>query len=90
MHPGTDLTGHQVAGGDLIHYTLTTPATPASNAGTYPITVTVGANPNYSVTPTDGTLTVSPDFIAGRCTYTHESGEVIEIYPDTIAFFPQD
>ena len=25
----------------------------------------------------------------GRCTYTHESGEIIEIRPDTIAFFPQ-
>ncbi len=29
-------------------------------------------------------------FIAGRCTYTHESGEVIEILPDTVAFFPKD
>jgi len=29
-------------------------------------------------------------FIAGRCTYTHESGEVIEIEPDTVAFFPKD
>jgi len=28
-------------------------------------------------------------FIAGRCTYAHESGEVIEIAPDTAAFFPQ-
>jgi uncharacterized protein len=29
-------------------------------------------------------------FLAGRCTYTHESGEVIEIVPDTAAFFPKD
>lgn len=29
-------------------------------------------------------------FIAGRCTYTHESGEVIEIEPNTVAFFPKD
>lgn len=29
-------------------------------------------------------------FLVGRCTYTHESGEVIEITPDTAAFFPQD
>jgi uncharacterized protein len=29
-------------------------------------------------------------FLLGRCTYTHESGEVIEIVPDTVAFFPQD
>ncbi len=29
-------------------------------------------------------------FLEGRCTYTHENGEVIEIKPDTAAFFPQD
>ena len=29
-------------------------------------------------------------FLLGRCTYTHESGEVIEIVPGTAAFFPQD
>ena len=29
-------------------------------------------------------------FLAGRATYTHESGEVIEILPDTAAFFPKD
>ncbi len=29
-------------------------------------------------------------FLEGRCTYTHESGEVIEIAPDTVAFFPAD
>jgi hypothetical protein len=29
-------------------------------------------------------------FLSGRCTYTHESGEVIEIEPDTAAFFPKD
>jgi uncharacterized cupin superfamily protein len=28
-------------------------------------------------------------FISGRCTYTHENGEVIEIRPDTVAFFPE-
>lgn len=27
-------------------------------------------------------------FLEGRATYTHESGEVSEIRPDTIAFFP--
>ena len=29
-------------------------------------------------------------FLAGRCTYVHENGEIIEITPDTVAFFPQD
>jgi uncharacterized cupin superfamily protein len=28
-------------------------------------------------------------FLLGRCTYTHESGEVIEIGPGTAAFFPR-
>lgn len=27
-------------------------------------------------------------FLAGRATYTHETGTVIEIAPDTAAFFP--
>ncbi len=27
-------------------------------------------------------------FLVGRCTYTHESGEVIEIVPETAAYFP--
>ena len=29
------------------------------DVGSYPITVTLGSNPNYTVTPTDGTLTVN-------------------------------
>ena len=29
-------------------------------------------------------------FLSGRCTYVHESGEVIEVTPDTAAVFPQD
>lgn len=29
-------------------------------------------------------------FLSGRCLYVHESGEEIEIEPDTVAFFPQD
>ena len=28
-------------------------------------------------------------FLAGSCTYTHESGERIDIEPDTLAFFPK-
>lgn len=29
-------------------------------------------------------------FLAGRCTYEHENGDVIEVTPDTAAFFPKD
>ena len=28
-------------------------------------------------------------FLRGRCTYRHASGEVIDIVPGTVAFFPQ-
>ena len=28
-------------------------------------------------------------FLEGRCTYTHESGDVIEVVPGTVAFFPR-
>ncbi|HUF02732.1 MAG TPA: kelch repeat-containing protein [Aridibacter sp.] len=52
----------EVAGGDPILYTLSTTATVASIVGEYPIEVTLGANPNYSVTPTNGTLTITTAF----------------------------
>ena len=28
-------------------------------------------------------------FLEGRCTYVHESGEVVDIQPDTAIFFPK-
>ena len=45
--------------GDVLNYTLATTALKFSPVGSYPITVTLGSNPNYTVTPTDGTLTVN-------------------------------
>ncbi len=44
--------------GDVLAYSLSTPATQFSNVASYGITVTLGTNPNYSVTSTDGTLTI--------------------------------
>jgi hypothetical protein len=44
---------------DALNYTLNTTATPLSAVGSYPIVVTLGANPNYDVTKSDGTLTVT-------------------------------
>src|SRR5205807_2397478 len=46
--------------GDVLNYTLSTTALKLSNVGDYPITVTLGSNPNYNVTKTDGTLHISP------------------------------
>src|SRR5207245_1095623 len=48
----------EVRGGDPINYSLSTTATQLSNVGTYAITVTLGSNPNYNVTATNGTLTI--------------------------------
>ncbi|HEX6811549.1 MAG TPA: MBG domain-containing protein [Planctomycetota bacterium] len=52
----------QVAGGDAVSYTLATTATQSSDAGSSPfaIAVSLGSNPNYHVTPFDGTLTIRP------------------------------
>ena len=60
-NPALDATVVGIVDGDAIDYTLATTATKFSNvAGTYRITVTLGSNPNYSVTSTDGTLTIKP------------------------------
>src|SRR5207249_1101772 len=48
-----------VAGGDAVNYTLATTTVTLSGVGSYPVTVTLGSNPNYSVTKTDNTLTVT-------------------------------
>src|SRR5207248_2686530 len=44
--------------GDSLDYSLATTATATTGVGGYPITVTLGSNPNYSVTKTDNSLTV--------------------------------
>jgi hypothetical protein len=46
-----------VNGGDTINYTLATTASQFSNVGQYPIDVTLGDNPNYTVVSTNGILT---------------------------------
>jgi hypothetical protein len=48
-----------VNGGDTINYTLATTASQFSNVGQYPIDVTLGDNPNYTVVSTNGILTVT-------------------------------
>src|SRR5439155_1550449 len=58
-NPALDATVTGTVNGDTLTYTLATTALQFSNVGSYPITVTLGSNPNYSVTKTDSTLTVS-------------------------------
>ncbi|PYI45071.1 MAG: hypothetical protein DMC57_00440, partial [Verrucomicrobia bacterium] len=45
--------------GDVLNYSLATTAGQFSNVGNYSITVTLGLNPNYDITPTDGTLAIN-------------------------------
>src|SRR6185295_8564340 len=49
----------QVAGGDAVNYSLATTAVTLSGIGGFPITVTLGTNPNYDISSTDSTLTVN-------------------------------
>jgi hypothetical protein len=47
-----------VNGGDTINYTLATTASQFSNVGQYPIDVTLGDNPNYTVVAKNAILSV--------------------------------
>jgi hypothetical protein len=58
-NPAMTATVTGTVNGDALNYTLATTAVKFSGVGPYPITVTLGSNPNYSVTPTNGTLTVT-------------------------------
>jgi ELWxxDGT repeat protein len=58
MNPVLDAVISGTVNGDVLDYSLSTLATQFSNVGSYGIMVGLGANPNYSVTPTDSTLTI--------------------------------
>ncbi len=58
-NPALDATVTGTVNGDVLAYTLATAADATSGVGSYPIAVTLGANPNYTVTPTNGVLTVT-------------------------------
>ena len=57
-NPPLTATVANVVSGDTLDYSLATTATTTSDVGGYAITVTLGANPNYTVTPVNGTLTI--------------------------------
>ncbi|MFC5683934.1 MBG domain-containing protein, partial [Flavobacterium sp. MAHUQ-51] len=46
--------------GDALDYSIATTATQFSGVGSYPIAITLGSNPNYSITPTDSELSITP------------------------------
>ncbi|PYJ05480.1 MAG: hypothetical protein DME95_03925, partial [Verrucomicrobia bacterium] len=57
-NPALTATVTGTVNGDTLNYTLATTAVQCSNVGPYPITVTLGSNANYTVTSTNGTLTI--------------------------------
>jgi hypothetical protein len=58
-NPALTATVTGTVNGDTLNYSLSTTAAQCSNVGPYAITVTLGSNPNYTVTPTNGTLIVN-------------------------------
>src|SRR5205823_2888373 len=58
-NPALTATVSGSVGSDVLSYTLATTATASSGVGDYPIAVTLGANPNYDVTSTNGTLAIT-------------------------------
>src|SRR4029077_764103 len=59
-NPALTATVSGTVNGDTLNYSLGTTAVKFSSVGDYAITVTLGSNPNYNVTPTNGNLHISP------------------------------
>ena len=57
-NPAFDATVSGMISGDALNYTLATIAEKFSNVGSYPITVSPGSNPNYTVTVANGSLNI--------------------------------
>lgn len=58
------VTSGSVVSGDSLNITCSTTASKTSDAGSYPVTVTPGSNPNYEITTQAGTLTVNKKPVA--------------------------
>jgi MBG domain (YGX type)/Bacterial Ig-like domain (group 3) len=70
------------ANGDTLNYTLATDATQYSAVGVSNIIVTLGSNPNYSVSATNGTLTINQaSTFVGASSTKNPSG-----YKDTVTY----
>lgn len=60
---------------------LSTPATPSSNVGSYPIVAVGAASPNYEISSSPGTLTIS------RANLGVATASISSVYGDAIASF---
>ncbi|MBA2303760.1 MAG: MBG-2 domain-containing protein [Acidobacteria bacterium] len=59
-NPALTATVDGTIGSETLHYTLTTTAVKFSNVSAYPIAVTLGSNPNYDVSKSDASLSITP------------------------------
>ena len=79
----------QVIGGDTVSYSLSTDASQYSAVGMSNILVTLGSNPNYSVSATNGTLSIyQANTFVGATSTKNPSG-----YKDTVSYiatYPTD
>jgi len=60
VNPALTAVTNGAVNGDVINITLGTTATQYSSVGVSNITVTLGSNPNYTVSATNSTLTINP------------------------------
>lgn len=58
------ITSGSLVSGDSLNITCSTTASKTSDAGSYPVAVTLGSNPNYEITTQAGTLTVNKKAVA--------------------------
>ena len=81
-NPSLTATVAGTVNGDLLNYTLATDATQFSSVGVSNITVTLGSNPNYSVSATNSTLTINQASISvGASSTNNPCG-----FKDAVAF----
>ncbi len=71
----------QVPSGTVITYTLASSAASNSSVGVYPISITLGNNPNYSISATNGSLTVDPQIVAVTVNNTNKAyGDPLPVF----------
>ena len=82
VNPTLTATVAGTVNGDVLNYTLATDATQFSSVGVSNITVTLGSNPNYSVSATNSTLTINQASIfVGASSTKNPSG-----YTDSVSY----
>ena len=82
VNPTLTATVAGTVNGDVLNYTLATDATQFSSVGVSNITVTLGSNPNYSMSATNSTLTINQaSTFVGASSTKNPSG-----YTDSVAY----